>query len=104
MLICHERCAEITPHQFLRSRHNQPFLAGLQCFCNPTMIWGNRSARTHHKGTNSPKHLACLHRLSMPLPRFIAQRINKLPDFVALAVDLLRGFLRQLPMYPQLLF
>jgi len=40
----------------------------------------------------------------MALGRFIPQRVDKLPDFVALAVDLLRGFLRQLPMDPQLLF
>jgi hypothetical protein len=41
---------------------------------------------------------------SMTLPRVIPQRINELPDFVALAVNLLCGFLRQLAMDPQLLF
>ena len=39
----------------------------------------------------------------MRLPRFIPQRINELPDFVALAVNLLCGFVRQLAMDAQLL-
>ena len=54
--------------------------------------------------TVDPARGARLTDYSMPLPRLIPQRINELPDFVALAVDLLCGFLRQLPMDPQLLF
>jgi len=49
-------------------------------------------------------HGAPLTGQSTPLPRLVPQRVDELPDFVALAVDLLCGFLRQLAMDSQLLF
>lgn len=71
---------------------NAKNLAGTRC--------GKRIARGLLQHTPRRFHIPAV---LMPLPRFIPQRVNKLPDFVALAVDLLCGFLRQLPMDPQFL-